>query len=35
MQSLTRPEEWPQLIWGIATVAILLGVGITPWLRFL
>lgn len=34
MHGPSERDERSRLLWGIATVAVLVGVGIAPWLRF-
>lgn len=34
MHSSSDNDERSRLLWAIATVAVLVGVGVAPWLRF-
>lgn len=35
MHDFSAKDERSRFLWGLATVAVLLGVGIMPWLRLL
>lgn len=34
MHVRSERHERSSLLWGLATVAVMLGVGLAPWLRF-